>query len=57
MYSPARVTAATKLLPELRLIPGFALDLTTTDTDGRAWDLDEKEMLEFGFTMDEVLGR
>ena len=26
IYSPPRVTAATKLLPELRLIPGFALD-------------------------------
>ena len=24
IYSPPRVTAATKLLPELRLIPGFA---------------------------------
>ena len=43
-YSPPRVTAATKLLPELRLIPGFALDLTTSDVDGRAWDFDEKEM-------------
>ena len=44
VYSPARVTAAAKLLPELKLIPGFALDLTTTDTDGRAWDFDEQEM-------------
>ena len=44
VYSPPRVTAATKLLPELRLIPGFALDLTTSDTDGRVWDFDEKEM-------------
>ena len=29
IYSPPRVTAASKLLPELKLIPGFALDLTT----------------------------
>ena len=46
VYSPPRVTAATKLLPELKLILGFALDLTTTDSDGRAWDFDEKEMRE-----------
>ena len=41
---PPRAAAATKLLPELKLIPGFALDLTTTDSDSRAWDFDEKEM-------------
>ena len=28
IYSPPRVTAAAKLLPELKCIPGFALDLT-----------------------------
>ena len=44
VYSPPRVTAATKLLPELKLIPGFALDLTTADVDGRSWDFDDKEM-------------
>ena len=44
IYSPPRVTAATKLLPELRLIPGFALDLTTADTDGALWDFDSKVM-------------
>ena len=27
IYSPPRVTAAAKLLPELRCIPGFAMDL------------------------------
>ena len=32
------------LLPELRLIPGFALDLTTADSDGRPWDFDQKAM-------------
>ena len=44
IYSPPRVTASAKLLPELRVIPGFALDLTTADVDGRLWDFDEKEM-------------
>ena len=46
IYSPPRVTASVKLLPELKLIPGFALDLTTADTDGRMWDFDEKVMRE-----------
>ena len=46
IYSPPRVTAATKLLPELRIIPGFALDLTTADTDGQLWDFDSKAMRE-----------
>ena len=44
VYSPPRVTAATKLLPQLELIPRFALDLTSNDVDGRAWSFDEKEM-------------
>ena len=43
IYSPPRVTAATKLLPELKIIPGFALDLTTADTDGALWDFDSKD--------------
>ena len=46
IYSPPRVTAAIKLLPELRLIPGFALDLTTADSDGKLWDFDSKVMRE-----------
>ena len=44
VYSPPRITAACKLLPELKIIPGFAFDLTTADADGRAWDFDVKEM-------------
>ena len=44
IYSPPRVTAASKLLPELRVIPGFALALTVADTDGKLWDFDEKVM-------------
>ena len=47
VYSPPRVTAAaSKLLPELRVFPGFALDLTTADTDGKLWDFDRPEMRE-----------
>ena len=38
------MTAATKLFPELRIIPGFALDMTTTDIDGQLWDFDSKVM-------------
>ena len=38
IYSPPRVTAAAKLLPKLRMIPGFALDLTTAHEDGSLWD-------------------
>ena len=41
IYSPPRVTAAIKLLPELRLIPGFAFDVTTMDEEGRPWDFDD----------------
>ena len=46
VYSPPRVTAAIKLFPERRLIPGFALDLTTADVDGALWDFDSKVMRE-----------
>ena len=46
IYSPPRVTAATKLLPELRCVPGFALDLTTTDERGRRWDFDDADTRE-----------
>ena len=46
IYSPPRVTAAAKLLPELRVISGFALDLTTADEDGSLWDFDSKILRE-----------
>ena len=42
IYPPPRVTAAAKLLPELRVIPGFALYLTTADDS--CWDFDSKVM-------------
>ena len=37
-YSPPRVAAAAKLLPELGVIPGFSLDLTTVNSKGEPWD-------------------
>ena len=44
IYSPPRVTEMTKSLPSLRLIPGFALDLTTLDeSDGMPWDFTNAE--------------
>ena len=44
IYSPPRVTRAIKMMPSSEVIAGFALDLTTSDVDGRAWNFDEKEM-------------
>ena len=44
------MTAATKLSPELRLIPGFALDLITSDVDGAHRDFDGKEMRDRAMT-------
>ncbi len=44
MYSAPRVIAALKGLPGLHLIPGFALDLTTTDDEGQPWDFEKDEM-------------
>ena len=38
------MTAAAKLMPELKLIPGFALDLTTVEERGRPWNFDQKVM-------------
>ena len=43
IYSPPRVTAAIKLIPELKLIPGFAFDITTDDETGQPWDFDKPE--------------
>ena len=46
IYSPPRVTAMAKMCPSYGVLPGFALDLTTHDTDGRRWDFDDPEMRE-----------
>ena len=41
IYSPPRVTRAISSMPSLRLVPGFALDLTCIDPDdGQPWDFD-----------------
>ena len=42
--SPPRVTTATKLVPELKIIPGFAMELTTAEVDGKLRDFDPKIM-------------
>ena len=44
IYSPPRITAMSKLLLELNVVPSFAFDLTTSGGDGRLCDFDEKEM-------------
>ncbi len=44
VYSAPRVTATLRTMPWLGLIPGFALDLTTRDTDGRLSDLEQEDM-------------
>ena len=47
VYSAPRTTAAVKLLPELKLVPGFALDLTTVDPDdGAPWEFDNSRKRE-----------
>ncbi len=44
VYSKPRVTQMLKQMPNLGLTPGFALDLTGEDVDGRAWDFTDIEM-------------
>ena len=46
IYSPPRVTAMAKMCPSYGVLPGFALDLTTHDADGRIWDFDDPDMRE-----------
>ena len=41
IYSPPRVTDAARRNPSLGIRPGFALDLTTSDDEGRPWDFDD----------------
>lgn len=41
-YSPHRVTT---MAQNMKLVPGLALDLTTTDENGVAWDFNIKEMI------------
>ena len=42
IYSPPRVTKAARVLTKLGITPGFALDLTVNDENGRPWDLQSK---------------
>ena len=46
IYSAPRVTKAMKLMPGLELIPGFALDLSSNDENGNAWDFTRADMRE-----------
>ena len=43
IYSPPRVTEAAKMLPSLRMCPGFALDLVTAYEMGRPWEFSDKQ--------------
>ena len=44
VYSEPRVTAAARVLPSLKLILGFVMDLLTNDEDGNPWDISRKDM-------------
>ena len=46
VYSPPRVTAWAKRMPGFSIVPGLALDLTTVDENGVAWDFDRPERRE-----------
>jgi hypothetical protein len=46
IYSPPRVSAMAKMCPSYGILPGFALDLTLCDSDGRQWDFDDPVMRE-----------
>ena len=44
MYSPPRVTRMASMLPSLKLLPGYAFDITQNDPDdGMPWDFDNAE--------------
>ena len=43
IYSAPRVTKVLKMLPNHAIAPGFALDLTTVNAKGEAWDFDKAE--------------
>ncbi len=46
VYSPPRVTACAELMSWFGIVPGLALDLTTHDAQGVAWDFDVAERRE-----------
>jgi len=43
IYSPPRLTDVARRKPRLGIVPGFALDLTTCNEEGVAWDFDIAE--------------
>jgi len=43
IYSPPRVTRAARILKKLNITPGFAMDITTHDAEGRPWDFDQPQ--------------
>ena len=44
VYSAPRVTKVAKLLPSLRIFPGFALDLSGEDENGESLDFTRADM-------------
>ena len=47
IYSPPRVTEMVEAMPELKLIPGMAWDITGVDPDdGKPWDFNDKSKRE-----------
>lgn len=44
IYSTPRITKMIKMMPSSEVLVGFALDRTTCDTDGKAWNFDEQGM-------------
>ena len=50
-YSPPRIGALAKEMPGYGIAPGLALDLTTTDAHGRAWDFSKAEMRHDNFQL------
>ena len=52
IYSPPRVARMVESMPELKLIPGMALDLTCIDPDDNVpWDFNAKEKREKAFRL------
>ena len=44
LYSPPRISALARDLPQYGIAPGLALDLTTTNSRGEPWDFSKKAM-------------
>ena len=44
VYSRPRVTAAAAMMPDLEVVPGFALDVSGCDEHGEIWDFTREDM-------------